>query len=319
MAQARHDPFIDPEARPLLVVLEKAERSLESQLTRMISSWEAALAVPDVGAARAAGLITPHLIQIADHAVMVQDRFWGRIARKDVDTFRAERLAWIRRHGAELAVNLTDATRARIRAAIAAAQRDNLSPDQLRRRLQQGLVPGLPGVDPRTRAELIARTELHNAAMWAQEREALGLAARGADLVKVWTATRDARTRPAHRRAHGQTRELNKDFSVGGRAMSRPGDPRGGAGNLIRCRCVCRYMPRSYITQDRQRSAASILAVARRADNFTASVVSMAADMDESLREVVLRQAHRADGWSAADAQAALAALAQTIPKPPPE
>lgn len=314
-ASARIAPadLIDPAARPLLTMLERMERSLETQLARQLAGFEQALAVPDWGVSRLAALLVPHLVQCADHAVMIQDRAWGRMQAKDVDTFRAARVDWARQHGTALAVNLDVQTRARIRAAIAQAARENWSPDQLRKRLQQGLVPGLPGLAPRTRAELIARTELHNAATFAQEREALGLAARGADLVKVWTATRDNRTRPTHRRAHGQTRELNQDFQVGARAMSRPGDPRGGVAEVARCRCVCRYMPRSYLPQDRQRSAASILNLARRqageGGNFSASVVAQAADMDPALAETVLRQARGEPGWSARAAQAAAAAL----------
>lgn len=301
--------FIDPQARPLLTMLERAEKSLEGQLEKQLRAFENGLAVPDWGVSRLAALLVPHMVQVADHAVQIQERAWGKIQQKDVDTFRAARIEWARTQGADLAVKLSNATRARIQAAIVEAARQGWSPDQLRRFLQNGLVPGLPGVAPRLRAEMIARTELHNAATFAQEREALGLAARGADLLKVWTSTRDNRTRPAHRRAHGQTRELNADFEVGGRAMARPGDPRGGAHNCIRCRCIARYLPRSYLQTDRQRSAASIISVAKRQGNFTASVVGMAADMDGALAEVVLRAARSEPGWSARAAQAALAAL----------
>ena len=301
--------WIDPQARPLLTMLERAEKSLEGQLEKQLRAFESGLAVPAWGETRLAALLVPHMVQVADHAVQIQDRAWGKIQHKDVDTFRLALVEWARAHGAELAVNLSKATEARIRAAIVEGAAQGWTNDQLRRFLQQGLVPGLPGVNPRTRAEMIARTELHNAATFAQEREALGLAAQGGDLIKVWTATRDNRTRLAHRRAHGQTRELKDDFQVGGRAMSRPGDPRGGAHNCIRCRCVSRYMPRSYLATDRQRSAASILQVARRRPDFTASVVSMAADMDGALAEVVLRAARREPGWSAAAARAALAAM----------
>lgn len=305
--------LIDPAARPLLTMLDRMERSLETQLARQLAAFEQGLAVPDWGASRLAALLVPHLVQVADHAVMIQDRAWGRMQAKDVDTFRAARVDWARQHGAALAVNLDTQTRARIRAAIEQATRENWSPDTLRKRLQQGLVPGLPGLAPRTRAELIARTELHNAATYAQEREALGLAERGADLVKVWTATRDHRTRPHHRRAHGQTRELKEDFQVGGRAMSRPGDPRGGVHNTARCRCVARHLPRSYLGQDRQRSAAAVINLARRqageGGSFTAAVVGHAADMDAALAEIVLRQARREPGWSARAAQAAISAL----------
>lgn len=261
--------LIDPAARPLLTMLDRMERSLEGQLARQLAAFEAKLDVPAWGASRLAALLVPHLVQCADHAVMIQDRAWGRMAQKEVDTFRAERVSWARNHGAELAKHLDAQTRARIAAAIRHALQENWTPDTLRRRLQQGMVPGLPGISPRTRAELIARTELHNAATYAQQREAQGLAARGADLVKVWTATRDARTRPAHRRAHGQTRELKDDFAVGGRPMARPGDPKGGPHNVIRC------FPADVVVQG------SALALTRRA--FDGELVEIATAAGDKL------------------------------------
>lgn len=82
----------------------------------------------------------------------------------------------------------------------------------------------------------IARTEGHriqnesalNAQYHAKEK--------GADIVKQWDATLDGRTRPEHREADGQIRELDEPFDVGGEKMEAPGVG-GSARNVCNCRC----------------------------------------------------------------------------------
>tara|TARA_R100000353_G_scaffold105396_1_gene76007 strand:- start:681 stop:1502 length:822 start_codon:yes stop_codon:yes gene_type:complete len=95
----------------------------------------------------------------------------------------------------------------------------------------------------RTRAATIARTETHNAASRAHHRYYKEVEKDyGSKLVKRWASTNDARTRSAHSLANGQIRDMNEDFLVGGALMSHAGDPRGGARNVINCRCVIIYV-----------------------------------------------------------------------------
>ena len=62
------------------------------------------------------------------------------------------------------------------------------------------------------------------------------------DAVKrIWDATGDLRTRPDHVAADGQPRGLSEPFIVGGMSMMHPGDPAGGAANVINCRCIVRH------------------------------------------------------------------------------
>lgn len=292
--------FIHTDARPLIFMLDTAEGSLERNLGGLLDGWERGLAIPDNAAATLSGVIGAYMLRVGDEAVAIQDRQWRRLEKKDVRSFRDERIAWVRKHGAALAVGLDETMRRRIASIIEAGLEAGVAPDKLRR-LLAGDVPPLPGLAPKRRAELIARTELHNAAMWAQEREALGLAARGAHLMKSWTGTMDARIRRAHAKANGQTRQLNQDFIVGGARMSRPGDPRGGARNVIRCRCVCRYMPASYVAEDRQRRAADMVTVAKLGGplRYQAEIARMTADMDPSLARVVDRAAREDAIWEA--------------------
>lgn len=54
---------------------------------------------------------------------------------------------------------------------------------------------------------------------------------------KEWLATLDARTRPEHAAAHGQTRLLGHAFSIGGFAADHPADPALPARLSVHCRC----------------------------------------------------------------------------------
>lgn len=57
----------------------------------------------------------------------------------------------------------------------------------------------------------------------------------GADIVKQWDSTLDGKTRPSHRKVDGEIRELDEKFSNG---LMYPGDKKGKAKEVIRCRCV---------------------------------------------------------------------------------
>lgn len=87
----------------------------------------------------------------------------------------------------------------------------------------------------RNKAMRIARTEGHRiqckATMDAQHKAK----EKGADVVKQWDSTLDKRTRKSHRRVDGEVRELDEPFSNG---LMFPGDPDGGASEVVNCRCA---------------------------------------------------------------------------------
>ena len=94
----------------------------------------------------------------------------------------------------------------------------------------------------RGRAALIARTETHNAASFANHAYHLTAEKNlGTKMLKQWVSTNDARTRSAHSIANGQSVDMNEDFIVGGVAMGYAGDSKGGARNVINCRCIIIY------------------------------------------------------------------------------
>tara|TARA_R100001510_G_C7640374_1_gene198073 strand:- start:749 stop:1576 length:828 start_codon:yes stop_codon:yes gene_type:complete len=95
----------------------------------------------------------------------------------------------------------------------------------------------------RNRAALIARTETHNAAMYANHAYHKKVKDDyGVKMLKQWVSAGDLRTRSAHAAANGQIVDMDEDFIVGGVPMAYAGDPKGGAKNVINCRCAIIYV-----------------------------------------------------------------------------
>lgn len=85
------------------------------------------------------------------------------------------------------------------------------------------------------RAVRIARTEGHRIQTTATMDAMEAAKSKGADVVKQWDATLDDRTRESHVAVDGEIREVDKTFSNG---LMYPGDPSGGAAEVINCRCA---------------------------------------------------------------------------------
>lgn len=84
------------------------------------------------------------------------------------------------------------------------------------------------------RSRVIARTETVGA-MNAGSLQAADQS--GVVEKKVWLAAMDHRTRSAHVSADGQAVDTKAKFEVGGSRMDHPGDPAGGASQVVNCRC----------------------------------------------------------------------------------
>ena len=125
-----------------------------------------------------------------------------------------------------------------IRGRLAALRAEDLTLDQIARTISSEYIP-----ITRRRAALIARTETHGAASFANHQYHQELANdTGIEMMKKWVATADDRTRSDHADANGQVVAMDEDFTVGGAKMKHAGDPRGGAKNVINCRCVIVYV-----------------------------------------------------------------------------
>lgn len=86
----------------------------------------------------------------------------------------------------------------------------------------------------RARSLMIARTEMTNVAAMAVER-----AGKDSDLelYKIWNHYAHGEYRENHKAIDKTYVKFNDSFDVGGVKMKRPGDPDGGASEVINCRC----------------------------------------------------------------------------------
>jgi len=108
--------------------------------------------------------------------------------------------------------------------------------------IEKGIKQAIKGFSP-MRAARIARTETHSAASHASHFYNKKISDQlGQRLLKRWVSVGDARTRDSHARANGQVRPMDEDFQINGTPMSFPSDPKGGARNVINCRCVVVYV-----------------------------------------------------------------------------
>ena len=97
------------------------------------------------------------------------------------------------------------------------------------------------------RAVRIARTEGHRIQCQAGMDACYKAKEKGADVVKQWDAALDSRTRESHTIVDGEIRELDKPFSNG---LMFPGDPSGGAAEVINCRCALLQRARWALDED---------------------------------------------------------------------
>lgn len=81
----------------------------------------------------------------------------------------------------------------------------------------------------------IARTEGHRIQCQATMDACFKAKEKGADVVKQWDSTLDGNTRESHQKVDGEIRELDEKFSNG---LMFPGDPSGGAAEVVNCRCA---------------------------------------------------------------------------------
>lgn len=93
----------------------------------------------------------------------------------------------------------------------------------------------------------IARTEGHRVQVQSSMDACYKAQEKGADIVKMWDATLDARTRESHAAVDGEIRELDKPFSNG---LMFPGDPSGRASEVINCRCALLQRARWALDED---------------------------------------------------------------------
>jgi hypothetical protein len=102
------------------------------------------------------------------------------------------------------------------------------------------IVTAVDGVSG-SQATALARTDMIGLANGASQAAATDAFAGREDVLKVWLATEDERTRETHVEANGQEVSLNEYFDVGGYPLMYPGDPDGPDEEVINCRCTIIY------------------------------------------------------------------------------
>lgn len=151
--------------------------------------------------------------------------------------------AYIREYGYAKTRQIMHTTAKQLHDVVLAGQRQGLSNTEIAKRVINK-VPQLV----RTRARLIAETEIHSASQFGSYNAAL----RGELSTKIWNTVGDGRERSfakgsefSHLLMRDKRQALEDPFRVprtGGHELLKfPGDPAGSAGNIIRCRCILTY------------------------------------------------------------------------------
>lgn len=133
----------------------------------------------------------------------------------------------LRRYSQQRAELIEQFLRDRINAELASGE----TPMQVRQNIVRIL-------STRNYALRIARTEAHTALERGAWEAANSL---GVRVTKEWVSREDSLVRFAHAAAHGQVREIDENFVVGGELMMYPGDPKASARNNANCRCTVNY------------------------------------------------------------------------------
>lgn len=92
----------------------------------------------------------------------------------------------------------------------------------------------------------IARTEGHRIQCQSGMDACYKAKDKGADVVKQWDSTLDSATRESHVAVDGEIKELDEKFSNG---LMFPGDPSGGAAEVVNCRCALLQRARWALTE----------------------------------------------------------------------
>lgn len=116
---------------------------------------------------------------------------------------------------------------------------DSLSNGDAPEQVAKNILSKVGGVESRSRAMTIARTEVGIAANTATyDRTNAAADESGLDIEYEWISTNDGRVRDTHKQANGQRVKRGEDFRVGGERVRHPSDARASASNIVNCRCV---------------------------------------------------------------------------------
>jgi HK97 family phage portal protein len=164
----------------------------------------------------------------------------------EFETIADEIRQWAATNSAEEITKITEVSKEAVREILSEALDESLSIPQIAARLTKAF-DDWKGV----RADTIARTETARSYNFGKFTNASKFDQENPEFVtvKTWVPTQDERTREEHRASaikgpNGESRRSvlqEEHFIVGGMRMMHPLDQRGGAGNVVNCRCVLTF------------------------------------------------------------------------------
>ncbi len=232
----------------------KLERALPKTYRAAFDRWQStgAVSIPIDAQRDLAAVITATwraAIKAGAQFTADQDKAaFAFLERKEATLFEHIMLEFIQRYGAMQVVKILETTRNQIQRMVDRGAREGLGQEAIAKLIADS-IPSLS----RTRARVIARTETHNAAMYASQEVARQSPF---PMNKRWISVYDARTRDFgegdgevdqanHRAMNEVTIGMDEVFSVprigGHDLMTGPGDPNAPAYQTINCRCALIY------------------------------------------------------------------------------
>ena len=170
--------------------------------------------------------------------------FNNRFAQKAIQDYEGIYKEFMRNIGGTRITEISDTTRQIISRTILENQTAGV--DVIAKAINQRMSPKFT----RARASTIARTETHTASSFAIQKQAENFEV--PSMRKRWVTTTDDRSRGTHLAVNGTEVGIDEDFIVGGKKMKYAGDPRGGASEVINCRCVIVYIEPEDIIVDQE-------------------------------------------------------------------
>jgi len=160
--------------------------------------------------------------------------FTNRYSQKAIQDYEGIYKQFMQNIGGTRITEISDTTRKIISKTILDNQTAGVS--EIAKAINEKMSPRFT----KARASTIARTETHTASSFAIQKQAENFEA--PNMRKRWVATTDDRSRGTHLAVNGTEVGIDEDFIVGGKKMKYAGDPRGGASEVINCRCVIVYI-----------------------------------------------------------------------------
>jgi SPP1 gp7 family putative phage head morphogenesis protein len=133
-------------------------------------------------------------------------------------------IAFVETRGVTQAKLVTDTMKTDLRRVLSRGIKEGLGPKEIARNMKDI-------VNPKYRAERIARTETLTSSSFARHKGHKDLGATS----KQWTTAEDELVRDAHTDVDGEVVPIDQKFSNG---LMFPGDPNGPADQVINCRCA---------------------------------------------------------------------------------